>query len=109
MSKNEQLPSASNCAAAISLFFKEFNPSAAINVWCCVVEHEINPAEDSARELILGLIDFGRLTELKKHADEMIDMRVELSQSTIDNMKRAFIKADKHQSYDHIARRLKRR
>ncbi|CAO2043046.1 unnamed protein product [Urochloa humidicola] len=109
MSKNEQLPTASNCAAAISLFFKEFNPSAAINVWRCVVEHEINPAEDSARELILGLIDFGRLTELKKHADEMIDMRVELSQSTIDNMKRAFIKADKHQSYDHIARRLKRR
>ncbi|CAN6240185.1 unnamed protein product [Urochloa humidicola] len=109
MSKNEQLPTASNCAAAISLFFKEFNPAAAINVWCCVVEHDISPAEDSARELILGLIDFGRLTEVKKHADEMIDMRVELSQSTMDNMKRAFIKADKHQSYDYIARRLKRR
>ncbi|CAN6276320.1 unnamed protein product [Urochloa humidicola] len=109
MSKNEQLPTASNCAAAISLFFKEFNPSAAINVWHCVVEHDIAPAEDSARELIAGLLDFGRLAEVKKHADEMIGMRVELSQSTIDKMKRAFIKADKHQSYDHIARRLKRR
>ncbi|PUZ48065.1 hypothetical protein GQ55_7G215700 [Panicum hallii var. hallii] len=108
MSKNEQLPTASNCAAAISLFFKEFNPSAAINVWRCVVEHIITPAEDSARELIAGLLDFDRLTEVKKHADEMIDMRVELSQSTIENMKRAFVKADMRQSYDHIARRLKR-
>ncbi|RLM74663.1 pentatricopeptide repeat-containing protein [Panicum miliaceum] len=109
MSENEQLPTASNCAAAISLFFKEFNPSAAINVWRCVVEHNITPAEDSARELIAGLLDFDRLTEVKKHAEEMIDMRVELSQSTIENMKRAFVKADMRQSYDHIARRLKRR
>ncbi|RCV34573.1 hypothetical protein SEVIR_7G179800v4 [Setaria viridis] len=109
MSKNEQLPTACNCAAAISLFFKEFNPSAAINVWRCVVEHNITPAEDSARELIAGLLDFGRLTEVKKRAEEMIDMRVELSQSTMENMKRAFAKADRHQSFDHIARRLKRR
>ncbi|CAO2038993.1 unnamed protein product [Urochloa humidicola] len=109
MSKNKQLPTASNCAAAISLFFKELNPSAAIDVWRCVVEHDITPAEDSARELIAGLLDFGRLTEVKKCADEMIYMRVELSQSTMDNMKRAFAKADKRQSYDHIARRLKRR
>jgi pentatricopeptide repeat protein len=109
MSKNEQLPTASNCAAAISLFFKEFNPSAAIYVWRCVVEHNITPAEDSARELIAGLLDFDRLSEVKKCAEEMIDMRVELSQSTMGNMKRVFDKAGMHQTYDHIARRLKRR
>ncbi|XP_062226192.1 pentatricopeptide repeat-containing protein At1g77360, mitochondrial-like [Phragmites australis] len=109
MSKNEQLPTASNCAAAISLFSKEFNPSAAINVWRCVVEHHITPAEDSARELIAGLLDFGRLTEVKKRADEMIDMGIELPQSTIENMKHTFAKAGSHKSYDHIARRLKRR
>ncbi|WVZ86430.1 hypothetical protein U9M48_033209 [Paspalum notatum var. saurae] len=109
MSKNEQLPTASNCAAAINLFFKEFNPSAAINVWRCVVEHNITPAEDSARELIAGLLDFGRLTEVEKQVDEMIDMRIELSKSTIENMKRAFAKANCHRAYDHIARRLRRR
>ncbi|KAL6903701.1 hypothetical protein ACP4OV_004514 [Aristida adscensionis] len=109
MSKNEQLPTAANCAAAIRLFFKEFNPSAAISLWCCVVEHRINPAEDSARELITGLLDFSRLTEVKKRADEMIDMRIELPQSTIENMKRAFAKAGRHETYDYIARRLKRR
>ncbi|KAG0526672.1 hypothetical protein BDA96_06G165800 [Sorghum bicolor] len=108
MNKNEQLPTASNCAAAISLFFKEFNPSAAIDVWRCIVEHNITPAEDSAKELIAGLLDFGRLTEVERRADEMIDMRVELSRSTMDNMKRAFAKAQRHQSYDRIARRLKR-
>jgi len=78
-------------------------------VWRCVVEHKITPAEDSAREIIAGLLNVDRLTEVTKHADEMIDMRVELSQSTIENMKRAFVKADMRQSYDHIARRLKRR
>ena len=108
MSKNEQLPTASNCAAAISLFFKEFNPSAAIDVWRCIVEHNITPAEDSAKELIAGLLDFGRLTEVKRRADEMIDMRVELSRSTMENMKHVFAKANRHQEYDHIARRLKR-
>lgn len=109
MSKNEQLPTASNCAAAISLFFKEFNPSAAVNVWHCVVEHNITPAEDSARELIAGLLDFGRCTEVEKQVDKMIDMRIELSKSTIENMKRVFSKADRLQSYDRISRRLRRR
>jgi hypothetical protein len=108
MSKNEQLPTASNCAAAISLFFKEFNPSASIDVWRCIEEHNITLAEDSAKELIAGLLDFGRFTEVTKRADEMIDMRVELSRSTMENMKRAFAKAGRHQSYDNIARRLKR-
>lgn len=108
MSKNEQLPIASNCAAAISLFFKEFNPSAAIDVWRCIVEHNITPAEDSAKELIAGLLDFGRLSEVKRRVDEMIDMKVDLSRSTMENMKRAFAKADRHKEYDHIARRLKR-
>lgn len=109
MRKNEQLPTASNCAAAISLFFKEFNPSAAIDIWHCIMENHITPAEDSARELIAGLLDFGRFTEVMNRSEEMIDMRIELPQSIIDNMKRAFAKAGRHQSFDHIARRLKRR
>uniref|UniRef100_A0A0D9W791 Pentatricopeptide repeat-containing protein-mitochondrial domain-containing protein n=1 Tax=Leersia perrieri TaxID=77586 RepID=A0A0D9W791_9ORYZ len=109
MSKNEQLPSATNCAAVISMFSKEFNPPAAIDVWRCIVEHHITPADDSARELIVGLLDFGRFAEVEKYADEMFDMRIELPQSTIDNMKRTCDKAGKRHTYDHIARRLKRR
>jgi pentatricopeptide repeat protein len=109
MTKNEQLPTASNCAAAISLFFKEFNPSAAIDVWSCIVEHQIAPTEDSARELIAGLLDFGRLAEVKNRVEDMIDRGIELPQSFIDDMKRTFAKAGRHQSFDHIVRRLKRR
>uniref|UniRef100_A0A0D9W788 Pentatricopeptide repeat-containing protein-mitochondrial domain-containing protein n=1 Tax=Leersia perrieri TaxID=77586 RepID=A0A0D9W788_9ORYZ len=89
MSKNEQLPSATNCAAVISMFSKEFNPPAAIDVWRCIVEHHITPADDSARELIVGF------AEVEKYADEMFDMRIELPQSTIDNMKRTCDKAGK--------------
>uniref|UniRef100_A0ACD5V6P3 Uncharacterized protein n=1 Tax=Avena sativa TaxID=4498 RepID=A0ACD5V6P3_AVESA len=109
MSKNEQLPSTSNCAAAIRLFFQEFNPSAAVDVWHCIVEHQITPAEESAKELIAGLLNFSRLTDVKKYTDEMIDMGIELPQSTIENMKRTFGKADKLHTYDQIARRMKRR
>ncbi|KAF0894341.1 hypothetical protein E2562_038395 [Oryza meyeriana var. granulata] len=109
MSKNEQLPSATNCAAAINMFSNDFNPSAAIDVWHCIVEHQITPADESARELIVGLLDFGRFDEVKKYIDEMFDMGIELRQSTIDNMKHTFDKAGKHHTYDHIARRLKRR
>uniref|UniRef100_A0A0D9Y8R5 Pentacotripeptide-repeat region of PRORP domain-containing protein n=1 Tax=Oryza glumipatula TaxID=40148 RepID=A0A0D9Y8R5_9ORYZ len=108
MSKNEQLPSPTNCAAAISMFSKEFNPSAAIDVWHCIVEHQITPADESARELIVGLLDFGRFAEVKKYTDEMLDMGIELPQSTIDNMKRTFDKVGKRHTYDHIARRPKR-
>uniref|UniRef100_A0A0D9W786 Pentatricopeptide repeat-containing protein-mitochondrial domain-containing protein n=1 Tax=Leersia perrieri TaxID=77586 RepID=A0A0D9W786_9ORYZ len=93
MSKNEQLPSATNCAAVISMFSKEFNPPAAIDVWRCIVEHHITPADDSARELIVGF------AEVEKYADEMFDMRIELPQSTIDNMKRTCDKAGKRHTY----------
>ena len=109
MSKNEQLPSASNCAAAISLFSQEFNPSAAIDVWHCIVEHQITPAEESAKELIAGLLNFSRFAEVKKYTDQMLDMGGELPQSTSENMKRTFVKADKRNTYDQIARRMKRR
>lgn len=109
MSKNEQLPSMSNCAAAIRLFFQEFNPSAAVDVWHCIVEHQITPAEESAKELVAGLFNLSRFADVKKYADEMIDMGIELPQSTIENMKRTFEKADKGHIYDQIARRMKRR
>ncbi|XP_020164747.1 pentatricopeptide repeat-containing protein At5g15010, mitochondrial [Aegilops tauschii subsp. strangulata] len=109
MSKNEQLPSASNCAAAISLFCQEFNPSAAVDVWHCIVEHQITQAEESAKELIAGLLDFSRFAEVKKYTDQMLDMGIELPQSTIEKMKRAFYKAERHHTYDQLARRLKRR
>ncbi|KQJ83642.1 pentatricopeptide repeat-containing protein At1g77360, mitochondrial [Brachypodium distachyon] len=109
MSKNEQLPSAPNCAAAISLFSKEFNPSAAIDVWHCIVEHQITPAEESAKELITGLLDFSRFAQVKIYTDEMLDMGIELPQSIIEKMKHTFDKAGKRQTYDQIARRLKRR
>ncbi|KAL5216271.1 hypothetical protein ABZP36_007672 [Zizania latifolia] len=108
MSKNEKLPSATNCAAAISMFSKEFNPSAAIDVWRCIVEHQITPADESARELIVGLLDFGRFSEVKKYTDEMFDMGIELPLSTIENMKHIFDKAGRRHTYDHIVTRLNR-
>jgi pentatricopeptide repeat protein len=109
MSKNEQLPSTSNCAAAIRLFSEEFNPSAAVDVWHCIVEHQITPAEESAKELIAGLLTFSRFADVKKYSEEMIDMGIKFPQSTIEKFKYTFDKADRLHIYDQIARRMKRR
>uniref|UniRef100_A0A0E0H390 Pentacotripeptide-repeat region of PRORP domain-containing protein n=1 Tax=Oryza nivara TaxID=4536 RepID=A0A0E0H390_ORYNI len=50
----------------------------------------------------------GLIKQRKKYTDEMLDMGIELPQSTIDNMKRTFDKVGKRHTYDHIARRPKR-
>ncbi|EMS66967.1 hypothetical protein TRIUR3_28674 [Triticum urartu] len=85
MSKNEQLPSASNCAAAISLFSQEFNPSAAVDVWHCIVEHQITPAEESAKELIAGLLDFSRFAESTAQSILHMDLSSHTDVSDMDS------------------------
>jgi hypothetical protein len=73
------------------------------------VEHHIIPAEESAEELIAGLLSFTRLADVKKYTNEMIDMGIKFPQSTIENLKHAFVKADKRHTYEEITRRMKRR
>ncbi|XP_020093257.1 pentatricopeptide repeat-containing protein At1g77360, mitochondrial-like [Ananas comosus] len=107
MRKNEQLPSSPNCIAAIRMFFNEFDPTAALELWNCVLEENFFPPDDCANELLLGLCDLGRLGEVRKYAEDMLDREVELRPSTMEKMKTAFHKAGKLDSYDRLARRMR--
>ncbi|CAL9781227.1 unnamed protein product [Musa acuminata subsp. burmannicoides] len=107
MRKNEQLPSPKNCAAAIRMFFDQYNPSAAVEVWGFVTEVFVSPDNECANELLLGFRELGRLSELRRYADEMLDRGVELRASTVEKLKTAFYKAGRQDAYDRILRRLK--
>nr|UPT48578.1 pentatricopeptide repeat protein AaPPR354 [Agave angustifolia] len=107
MKKNEQLPSLSNCVTAMRLFFEEFDPSAAVEVWNYAVE-QVRPDEDCANELLVGLSRLGRLSELRRYADEMLDMGVHLRSATMDKLQTAFAKGRREDTYELIARRVKR-
>ncbi|XP_072955671.1 pentatricopeptide repeat-containing protein At5g15010, mitochondrial-like [Typha angustifolia] len=107
MRKNEQVPSPSNCAAAIRMFFDEYDPPSALEVWRCIIEEYITPADESANELLIGLRNFGRLSEVRNYAEDMLDRGIKLHSSAMDKLKSAFYKAGKHESYDRIARRAK--
>lgn len=108
MRKNGQPPSPSNCAAAVRMFFEEFDPSDAMEVWNCVVEERIRPDEDCANELLVGLGNMGRLREARRYADDMIDIGIRLSSATMEKLKAAFYKGRKEDAYDHIAKRVRR-
>ncbi|PKA66485.1 Pentatricopeptide repeat-containing protein [Apostasia shenzhenica] len=108
MRKNEQLPYPSNCAAAIKMFFEQYNPAAAIEVWSCIANELVRPDNDSANEVLLGLMDLGRLNEVKRYAEDMLGRGIELHPTLIEKLKIAFHKADKFDLFDRIVRRAKR-
>ncbi|KAJ0989806.1 hypothetical protein J5N97_008162 [Dioscorea zingiberensis] len=107
MRMNEQLPSPSNCAAAIRMFFREYDPVMAIEVWDYMLKERVSPADNAASEILIGLKDLGRLSEVRRYAEVMLDGGIELHSSTMDKLKAAFHKAGKKDSYEHIVRRVK--
>jgi pentatricopeptide repeat protein len=107
MKNNEIVPSASSCASAIRLFFKEFNPMAAEDVWRLVVEERISPADDCAREMIRGFLDLCRTNEVRRYMEEILDMGIELPSNITDKLKSLLEKTVKNDWYNPIAKRLK--
>lgn len=92
MTKNECPPTPLNCAAAISLFFDGDDPEMAVEIWYYVVNNRILPFEESANMLLIGLCNLGRLTELKRFAEKMIDKNIHISEVTMAKIKQAFQK-----------------
>lgn len=92
MIKNECPPTHLNCAAAISLFFEGDDPEMAVEIWYYMVNNRILPFEEGANMLLIGLCNLGRLTELKRFADKMLDRNIHISEVTMAKIKRAFLK-----------------
>ncbi|XP_074589454.1 pentatricopeptide repeat-containing protein At5g15010, mitochondrial-like [Curcuma longa] len=105
MRKNERRPSPQNCTAAVRMYFTQYDPSAAVDMWNYMVE-ELSPDEECANELLIGLCELGRFTEVRRYAGDMLDMGVKIQSFTLDKLRTAFYKAGRQDAYDRIVRRL---
>ncbi|XP_020576094.1 pentatricopeptide repeat-containing protein At3g62470, mitochondrial-like [Phalaenopsis equestris] len=107
MKKNEQPLTPSNCAAAIRMFFDQFDPAAALEVWSYLMEELMIPDNESANEVLLGLAEFGRLSFATRYAEDMFNRGIELRFTVIEKLKNSFQKAGKLDCYNRITRKMK--
>lgn len=109
MIKNEWPPTHSNCAAAITMFFDGDDPEMAIEIWDYMIKNRVLPLEESANVLLIGLSNMGRLKELKRFAEYMLDRRINIDESTMTKVKHVFYKEGRsaRDSYDNLSRKWK--
>ncbi|KAL5796899.1 hypothetical protein ACOSQ2_001719 [Xanthoceras sorbifolium] len=109
MIKNEWPPTHLNCASAITMLLDCDDPETAIEIWNYMVENDILPLEVSANALLVGLLNLGRLSEVRRFAGEMLDRRIIIYEVTMHKLKNAFYKEGRtlRDKYDSLARRWK--
>ncbi|KAG8375249.1 hypothetical protein BUALT_Bualt10G0080700 [Buddleja alternifolia] len=109
MVKNEWPPTPPNFAAAIKMLFEGDDPEMAIDIWKYMVKNNISPRDDSANEVLLGLCELGRLSDIKRFAEKMIDERIIIYESTMTKTKNVFYKEGRsaRESYDQILKKWK--
>ncbi|KAB2632047.1 pentatricopeptide repeat-containing protein [Pyrus ussuriensis x Pyrus communis] len=109
MVKNEWLPTHANFAAAITMFFDGDDPEMGVELWNSMLESNIEPLDAAANALLLGLCKLDRLSELKRNADDMLDRRINIYESTMASLKSAYYKDGRgaREKYDGLARRWK--
>ncbi|KAJ7943982.1 Pentatricopeptide repeat-containing protein [Quillaja saponaria] len=107
MVKNELPPTHSNCAAAIMILFNGDDPETALEIWSYMVENHVKPLDESANALLVGLCNLGRLSELKRIAEDMLEIRINIYESTMMKLKDAFYKEGRssRDRYDSLSRR----
>ncbi|KAK9144082.1 hypothetical protein Sjap_003985 [Stephania japonica] len=109
MKKNEQQPTHRNCTTAIKMFFEGDDPEMAIEVWNYMIENHVRPIEESASALLIGLRNLDRFTEMRKFLDDMLDRKIDISESTMSKLKSAFRRAGRSEqdAFTRLARRWK--
>lgn len=109
MVKNEWPPTCENFTAGIKILFDGDDPEMAIEMWKYMVKINISPRDDSANTVLLGLCNMGRLADLRRFAEKMIDERIIIYESTMTKAKNAFYKEGRsaRELYDHILRKWK--
>ncbi|XAR71409.1 hypothetical protein NMG60_11028658 [Bertholletia excelsa] len=107
MTKNEFLPSPSNCRSAIRVSIDHGDPCLAIKVWKCMVENYNSDLEETGNLLVLGLRDTDRLPEAVKYAEDMIDRGIKLNSSTLSKLKQSLSQLGKVYVYDELLRKWK--
>lgn len=109
MIKNEWDPTPTNFAASIKILFDGDDPEMAIEIWKYMAKNSISPRDDSANAVLLGLCNLGRLSDLRRFAEKMIDERIIIYEATMTKVKNAFYKEGRssHEIYDNISRKWK--
>ncbi|KAE8725408.1 putative Auxin-induced protein 5NG4 [Hibiscus syriacus] len=111
MIKNEAPPISSNHAAAIKMLLGNDDPEMAIDMWNYMVDNcvSLSTFNESANELLIGLCNLGRLVEVKRFAETMLDRRIKIFDSTMDKLKDAFYKKGRsfRDKYDSLSREWK--
>lgn len=109
MIKNEWPPMHANCAMAITMFFNGDDPEMAIEIWSYMMDNCVLPVDESANALLIGLRNLGRLSELRRYADDMLDRRIHIYESTMEKLKSAFYKEGRsaRDAYESLSRKWK--
>lgn len=109
MIKNEWDPTPANFAAGIKMLFDGDDPEMAIELWKYMAKNNISPRDDSGNAVLLGLCNLGRLSDLRRFAEKMIDERIIIYESTMTKVKNAFYKEGKgaREIYDTVSRKWK--
>ncbi|KAJ7953300.1 Pentatricopeptide repeat-containing protein [Quillaja saponaria] len=107
MIKSEYPPTHSNCVAAIMMLFDGDDPETAHEIWSYMVDNHIKPLDESANALVVGLCNLGRLSELKRTAEDMLDRKVNIYESTMMKLMDALCKEGRsgRDKYDSLSRR----
>ncbi|KAK1367692.1 Tetratricopeptide repeat-like superfamily protein [Heracleum sosnowskyi] len=109
MIKNECPPTPSNCADAITMFLHNDDPETGVEIWEYMVKDHILPLDDSSNALLIGLCDLGRLTEMRRFADKILDKRIKIFESTMGKLKVAFNREGRstRELYEDLERKWK--
>ncbi|KDP45648.1 hypothetical protein JCGZ_17255 [Jatropha curcas] len=107
MIKNEFPPTHINCATAITVLMDGDDPEMAIEIWNYMVENNVMPLDESANALLIGLCNLGRLSEVRRFADDMLDRRIKIYEPTMKKLKNAFYKEGRsaRDRFDSLSRR----
>ncbi|XP_034701625.1 pentatricopeptide repeat-containing protein At1g77360, mitochondrial-like isoform X3 [Vitis riparia] len=89
MIKNECPPMPSNCAAAIAMCFDGDDPEMAIEIWSYMIENSLSPVDESANALLIGLCNLRRFSDYRRFAEDMLDMKIKIHESTMEKLKNA--------------------
>ncbi|KAK9120319.1 hypothetical protein Syun_017936 [Stephania yunnanensis] len=94
--------------AIFSLTNKE-QEEMAIEVWNYMIENHVRPIEESANALLIGLRNLDRFTDMRKFLDDMLDRKIDISESTMSKLKSAFRNARRSEqdAFARLARRWK--
>ncbi|XP_057997169.1 pentatricopeptide repeat-containing protein At4g20090-like [Hevea brasiliensis] len=109
MIKNEMPPTYHDCAVAITVLMDGDDPEMAIEIWNYMLENHVLPLEldESANMLLIGLCNLGRLSEVRRFAEDMLDRKIKIYESTMSKLKTTFYKegTSARDRFDSLSRR----